>query len=47
MCSNDHNQSGEGARPRAQVPAQPQAESCPNYGTPSNYRPGDDPHPVM
>lgn len=25
----------------------PQAESCPHYGTPSNYRPGDDPHPVM
>ncbi len=25
----------------------PQAESCPQYGTPSNYRPGDDPHPVM
>jgi hypothetical protein len=25
----------------------PQAESCPHYGTPPKYRPGDDPHPVM
>ena len=40
----DKDQTTLAEQPSAQYP---QAESCPQYGTASNYKPGDDPHPVM